>query len=301
MATRKRKAAKSSKRAKPAGKAQAPAKRPARGPRGLSVAMSPRRSVEERVAAMAAAPLATSDNEDNLQAVLGVLRNPQEPTPVRLAALQTIQAASFGSPAFEAVRGDYIAALREVAQDPDEELRQRALGLLAREKDGFAQKKLLEGLRKPEKALVSPEKALQLLSYDVHAEAYPVAREIVSKPPNPAARREALRLLAADASAAPLFEKLLHDKEELAEIRQISAAALQAIKPEKLQEFARAIVLDPSEFDEIRATSLTALTQFGDDKVADDEVLLQRVTSLSGEATTKVKQTARQFLSRYGR
>ena len=37
----------------------------------------------------------------------------------------------------------------------------------------------LKDCRIASKALVPPEKALQLLSYDVHAEAYPVAREIV--------------------------------------------------------------------------------------------------------------------------
>ena len=60
-----------------------------------------------------------------------------------------------------------------------------------RDKDGFAQQKLLEGLKDPDKALVPPEKALQLLSYDVHAEAYPVAREIVNKPPNEGQARSA--------------------------------------------------------------------------------------------------------------
>ena len=60
-------------------------------------------------------------------------------------------------------RGDYIATLRKVATDPDPELRQRVLGMLMRDKDGFAQKKLLDGLKDPAKALVPPEKALQLL------------------------------------------------------------------------------------------------------------------------------------------
>ena len=119
---------------------------------------------------------------------------------------------------------------------------QRVLGILAREKDGYAQKRLLEGLQDPSKALVPPEKALQLLSYDVHAEAYPVAREIVKEPPNPEAKREALRLLSADANSAPVFEKLLRDKEEDRDIRQISAAALQAVKPKRFQEQAREIV-----------------------------------------------------------
>jgi hypothetical protein len=220
---------------------------------------------------------------------------------VRLAAIDTLATAAFSVVAFEPCRKDYIATLREVVQDPNGDIRQSALDLLAGQKDGFAQKKLLEGLQNPEKALVPPEKALQLLSYDVHAEAYSAARDIVKKPPNDDARREALRLLAADASSAPLFEKLLRDKNELREIRQISASALHALKPEKLQEQAREILLDKSDYDDIKATSLTALTQFGDDEsLGKDKALLKSVDRLSaGKAPAKYKQSARKFLSRY--
>jgi hypothetical protein len=293
----KKKAAKSS---KPARKAKSPAKKSPRG--AMAVAASARKPVEERIAALTQVPLAVCEKDENLQAVLNILRDQNEPIELRLAALQTIQAASFSVLAFESCRGDYIATLREIADDPDPELRQRVLGTLAREKDGFAQKKLLEGLRNPEKALVPPEKALQLLSYDVHADAYPVAREIVNQPPSAEAKREALRLLAADTSSAPVFEKILRDKKETTDIRQMSAAALRVTKPDKLREYARAIVLDDSEDDELQATSLTWLTQFGDqESVAKDEALLARVDQLKKKATAKVKQGARRFLDKYGR
>lgn len=293
----KKKATKSS---KPARKAKSPAKKPVRG--AVAVAASAKKPVEERIAALTQMPLAVCEKDENLQAVLGILRNREEPIELRFAALQTLQAASFSVLEFESCRGDYIATLRQIVDDPDPELRQRVLGTLAREKDGFVQKKLLEGLQNPEKALVPPEKALQLLSYDVHAEAYPAAREIISQPPNADARREALRLLAADASSAPVFEKILRDKGEATDLRQMSAAALNAIQPDKLQEHARAIVLDDSEDDDLRATSLTAITQFGDEEtVAQDEALLAHVDGLKKKAPAKVKQGARRLLSKYGR
>src|ERR1700730_10007370 len=197
---RKRRAAK---RPKGAAKTPTAVKRSARA--ALSVATSGRRPVRKRVAAMAQAPLAGCENDKDRQAWRHVLRDEDEPVKGRLAALQSLGAAAFSVVAFESCRGDYLAALRKVATDPKPELRQRVLGLLMREKDGFAQKKLLEGLKDPDKALVPPQKALQLLSYDVHAEAYAAARDIVKKPPNDDARREALRLLSADAKAAPLF------------------------------------------------------------------------------------------------
>ena len=268
----------------------------------MTVAISKSKPVKERVAALAEVPLAVCESDKDLQATLNVLRNQDEPIEVRLASLQSLQAASFSVIAFESCRADYIATLRKVATDPNPELRQRVLGILAREKDGFAQKKLLEGLQNPTKALVPPEKALQLLSYDIHSEAYSVARKVVENPPNEDAKREALRLLAADAKSAPLFEKLLRDKNENAEIRQISAAALQALKPEKLQSNARDILLDDSDYDDIRATSLTALTQFGDaEAVAKDQTLKKHVGKMSEKGGAKVKRSARQFMSKYGR
>jgi hypothetical protein len=269
----------------------------------MSVAKNARRTVRERVAALAEVSLAVCESDKNLQAVLDVLRNKEEPVEVRLAAMDALATAAFRVMVFEPCREDYIATLREVAQDPNPEIRESALGLLAGEKDGFAQKKLLEGLKDRKKALVPPEKALQLLSYDVHGEAYSVARDIVSNPPSTDAKREALRLLAADATAAPLFEKLLRDKDELREVRQISASALHALKPEKFKEHAREMLLDRSEYDDIQATSLTALAQFGDDEaIGKDKALLQSVNRLSrGKASSKYKQSARRFLSKYGR
>jgi hypothetical protein len=258
-------------------------------------------AVDERVARLMETSVDLCDDDAKLQAALDLLRDPAEPTEVRLAVVQAFQAASFSSASFDACRGEYLAALRQVADTPDPELRQRVLGILARENDGWTQQRLLEGLREPEKALLPAEKALQLLSYDVHAEAYPVAREIVRDPPNATARREALRLLAADADSAPVFEKILLDKDELAENRQLSAAALQSLTPGRLQEHARDILLDDAEYPEIQATSLSALTQFGDVRsVSGDAALLERVDALSTAAPAKVKRSAREFLRRYG-
>jgi len=267
----------------------------------FAVATNEKKTSAERAKAFAEAPLATIASDDTLQASLNVLRDPKQPIKVRLAALQSLQAATFAVLEFEPHREEYFATLRELVDDPDNELRQRVLGILAREKDGYVQKRLLEGLQDANKALVPPEKALQLLSYDVHAEAYPIAREIVKAPPNPEAKREALRLLSADANSAPVFEKLFRDKDEDRDIRQISAAALQAVKPKRFQEQARQLLLDDKEYDDIQATALTALEQFGDEKaVAKDQQLLSRINDLGSSKSAKIKKSAKRFMSKYG-
>jgi len=299
MTTKKR----STKKRQPTKKAAAAKKSPAkRSPKAaFAVATNEKKTSAERAKAFVEAPLATIQSDETAQASLNVLRDREQPIKVRLAALQSLQAASFSVIEFEPYREDYLATLREIVDDKDEELRQRVLGILAREKDGYVQKRLLEGLQDSSKALVPPEKALQLLSYDVHAEAYPVAREIVNDPPSPEAKREALRLLSADANSAPVFEKLLRDKEEDRDVRQISAVALQTVKPKRFQEQARELVLDEKEYDDIQATALTGLAQFGDEKaVAKDQKLMKRAEELGKAKSAKVKKTAKRFLTRYG-
>lgn len=295
--TTKRKAAKSS-------KSSPKRKTPARSARtAFAMATNSEKTPKQRIAAMSEVPLAVCENDENLQAILNVLRNEAEPVPVRLAALQSLQAASFSVISFQPCRADYIATLRKIATDPDPEIRQRALGILARDKDGFAQKKLIQGLQNPDQALLPPEKALQLLSNDVHAEAYAIAREMVKNPPNEIAKQEALRLLAADAESAPIFEKHLRDKEETREVREISAAALQSINPQKMHAEARKIVLDKSDHDDIQATSLTALATTSDDTEAAfiDEELFKEVERLRSKGSANVKKSARRFLSKFGR
>jgi hypothetical protein len=280
-----------------------PSKRAGRKPQqgSLSVATNKQKSAPERIAALTTLPPAKGKGNGQLDSMLKILTDRTESLDVRLAALQALGAARFAAADFKSMQGRYIAALRSVVDDPNPELRQRALGILARERDGFAQKKLLDGLAQPKKALLPPEKALQLLGYDVHAEAYPVAREIVRNPPNETAKREALRLLAADAASAPTFENILRDKSEGSDLRQISAAALHALNPESLQSHAREILLDPAEKDDMRQASLTALRQFGGAKIAEDATLMERVNELSTKASAKVQNSARQFLRTHKR
>jgi HEAT repeat protein len=253
-----------------------------------------------RVEAIAKLTNAVIDDDATFRWMLDLLRDTNASLPVRLAALGAIQAASFSALAFSARRPAYLAALRSVVDDPELEMRQRALGLLSREGDRKAQDVLLRGLKDPSKALVPPEKALQLIGYDPKAEAYPIARQILRQPPNEDAKREALRLLAADAKSANVFEKILLDRAEPTDVRQIAASALQTLAPDTLQEHARRIVLDTDENPEVQATSLTAITQFGKaEKLIGDDVLGKRVEKLQAEPSESVQQSAAQFMSKY--
>jgi hypothetical protein len=97
-----------------------------------------------------------------------------------------------------------------------------------------------------------------------------------------------------------LFEKVLRDKDEAREIRQLSASALHTIAPAALQTHAREMLLDSKEYSDIQETSLTALTQFGDEaKIAKDNTLKKRIGSLQRGKSGKLKQGARNFQAKY--
>ena len=269
-----------------------------------ATAVESKNSLKTRIAALTSLGWNIVESRDKMRAVLAVVRDVQQPRDLRLAALAVVQSATFAPSRFAPFRPDYLSTLRMVARGADAEMRQRALGFLAREHDAHTQEALIAGLENPEQALVAPEKALQLLSYDVHAEAYRVARAIVRNPPNADARREALRLLAADAVSAPTFEKLLKDKMESFDIRQLAASALNQLAPHRLQACARDITLDDAEPADIKSVSLTALSNFGDATAIGKDDALHAYTDNLGQArggSAGLKRAAKNFAAQHKR
>ncbi len=241
---------------------------------------------------------------DTFDTVAAVLRDSGESLEVRNQALSTLQAASFDPSSFAPFKRAYVEVLREMCTDPELDLRQRAFGILSREGDLETQAMLLTGLEFPGDALLPPEKALQLLSNDQHGGAYAVARKIAQDPPNDLARREALRVLAADAQSTELFERVLLDKSEPEQVRQLAASSLNQLAPQKLQACARQIAVDASESDDMKSLGLTALTHFGDalqlasDQGLHDMVDAAQAKALDGGGT--LAGAAMKFKKRYG-
>ena len=152
-------------------------------------------------AALQAMSLEVDDHPELIDTVLEYLGDAGNPPDRRLAVLNLLQEISFRMVGFPAKRPDYLAALRSIIDDPDSQLRRVAIGILAREKDDYVQRRLVDGLEGKSKALVPAAKAIQFLAYDVHSEYFPIAKRIVEKPPSRGAKVEAVRLLAADPSA----------------------------------------------------------------------------------------------------
>lgn len=255
---------------------------------------------EERAVTLHSIAIEISTREDLIRMVFDLLRDSTEPTMLRLETLRILQSFTFSSRIFNTLRPEYMALLRELVDDEDATLRERVLEVLAQQKDGYAQKRLMEGLQDPSKALVAPERAIRFLGHDVHAEYFPILKEVIKKPPSAAAKREAVRLLAADPSSRDMLVDMLTDKKQSRQVREASAIALQALAPEVFEEQARRIVLDSDEHRDLQALSINALAHFkGQEALSKDAELHEQIEQLHKESSSKkVRSSAARYISK---
>jgi hypothetical protein len=253
-------------------------------------------------AALQAMSLEVDDHPELMDTLLEYLGDIAKPADRRLAVLNLLQEISFRMVGFPAKRPEYLAVLRSIIEDPDSQLRRVAIGILAREKDDYVQRRLIDGLEGKSKALVPAAKAIQFLAYDVHSEYFPLAKRIVEDPPNKGAKVEALRLLAADPSAKDLLIRTLKGRNEKPDVKMAAAVALQTLDPEEFERQARRIVLDDGEDDQLRALALNALTYFGNPAARDeDDELARSVESLNSQSRSRsMKKAAAGYLAKRG-
>ncbi|HEX6085587.1 MAG TPA: HEAT repeat domain-containing protein [Thermoanaerobaculia bacterium] len=282
----------------------------------VSTAADPSASGERRIRAIRELAGSARENRAEIEILLRLLRSDSEPPAVRLAALGALGQLQFTSPLFNEMRPEFIDTLRSAVDASDEEVRTRVLETLAQHKDEYAQRRLLAGLRGEEPPLVPEQKAIQFLGYDIHAEHYPLLREIVERSDSPGVRREAVRLLSSDPTAVEILGRVFQDRTEHHEVRRAAAGALATLAPQDLEGRAKEVALDPGEAPALRATSLTALEHFGNPAALEaDQEFLERLdagaarTAIteesmdlgSGPAATELDQAISRFKGRFGR
>ena len=99
-------------------------------PNTFGAAVAPHEAA--RLAEIQRVPLARDGFADKIPALIVTLRNGDESTVVRLAALRALRAAMFLGDLFAPFRADFLAALRQLAQQgTDAQLCEGALAVLA--------------------------------------------------------------------------------------------------------------------------------------------------------------------------
>jgi hypothetical protein len=163
------------------------------------------------------------------------LADPRESPVVRLAALRLLQHKQFFSSVAAEWRPAYIDALRTALDEP--KLRSAALEILSALKDRKTQELLLEGIRQPKQALVPVDRALRLLSSDIHADVLDVARSLATdrqSRKNKPVFLQALRILASDPASVGRLEEVLANDSHSLDARRLAATALSHLSPESL-------------------------------------------------------------------
>ena len=209
---------------------------------------------------------------------------------------------------FRPYQADFTAALRKATTSEDSVLRERAMDILALDKDPFVQELLEQGLRNPDQASVAPESALRMLGYDAHAESLRTPaghRQLLGQAetapdgPGTAGRRQR--------SAKNTFAKIAADRTDDPVARSTSAVALQALAPKEFSTLARTIVADEDDDDGVRATVLTALTHDQSEQptasrrsTQSSMVDVVRTIGTSKAASAQLKAAARDYLALHG-
>ena len=263
-------------------------------------------SLAERLTAVEAVGRRASESPALIDRLIELAGDRAAPTALRVRTLDVLQALAFQVTIFAPHRPRYHEMLRAMVDDPDLTLRRRALATLARYGDPFARDRLVEGLEHPSRALVPAAKAIQYLGYDIHGldtRTIRLLRGIAQHPPTQAAQREAVRLLAADPGSKALLTRLLNDKSQPADVRRMSALALQSLAPSSFEKAARKITLDTTDDDRLRATTLGALARHGTPETSTRKgTFTRQVEALDTTASSaQLRRASKSFVERRAR
>jgi len=245
-------------------------------------------------------------NLEYIRDCLSILQDKTDRIEMRKGAFSVLKVFSFGSKLFVSLRPEYMAILRSLLDDPDTNLREMAAEELAKDKDEFVQRRLLDGLTKQEAPIISDAKAIQLLGYDIHAEYYPAVRRLLqSSESDDVTKLEAIHVLANDPESKQLLVNMMLDKKQDKELRMSSVAAVQSGHPRDFVQIAKALVLDESESTDMRTVCLNALTLVHPTEKAalhEDQQFLEKVSRLHTlTKSPELKRMSLRYLESAGR
>lgn len=234
------------------------------------------------------AVVADTESVDWIPGLLKKLGSRRLASSTRMAAFRQLATATFLGERFSPFKPAYLDAMRQLLSEPQAppELRVGAISVLAGEKDPAAQDQLKTGLLHPAVAIVPPATALALLSLDDHSDAAPIARQVFDRASDVDTREAALRALSTDPAAEDLLAMVAADKDADRDLRAMGAAALHCLNPRRFADVARNIILDDDDFDDIRATSVSAFANHPDLHVGqDDRELRSKIAALASDPT----------------
>jgi HEAT repeats len=168
--------------------------------------------------------LGVAGSEEQIDALIALLKNPATPVADQLSALNTLGVVSIFSKVLQTRSADLTNALRGLINSPDAEVRRQALSSLSLMGDEVAQQHLRSELQsdKPEAEKSVPTyQAIAMLGVDGKAIDKGLLMAIAKNPPDEKSLVQAVRHLPADKETAAVLMDILQD-----ESKPIAARAL---------------------------------------------------------------------------
>jgi hypothetical protein len=274
--------------------------------KGIQLLKNKQEDVTVRALVLQKALSSIGKNLEYIRDCLSILQDKTDRIELRKGAFSVLKVFNFGSRLFASLRPEYMAILRSLLDDPDANLREMAAEELAKNKDEYVQRRLLNGLTGQQTPIVSEAKAIQLLGYDIHAEYYPVVRRLLQNPESDdVTKLEAIHVLANDPESKQLLVNLMLDKKQDKELRMSSAIAVRSGHPQDFTQIGKALVLDESENNDLRTVVLNALTLLPPAEKAvlhEDRRFLEKVSRLhTSTKSPELKKMSSRFLESAGR
>ena len=242
------------------------------------------------------------ETPQTLEARLVLLADDMADAEERMKAFNDLSQASFETVRFARHRSRWFEVLRGiVAIQPESPLGQEAIETLALEKDDYIQGFLADCLDDPDCAVIEPARALRLLGVDDHGRYVATARKVYARTDDIATKREALRALAADPGSMAMMAEVYADKSLDPDLRKIGGMAMQRADPQAYSATAREIVADEGEDDDLRATSVAALTNIAaaldpaERKAVADDVM----KAMAGKPSAALEKSSERLMEHY--
>lgn len=178
---------------------------------------------------------------------------------LREACADVVQGLLISQPTMRARQPDYLSTLRALTDDANPDLRERAFALLASHGDDYATQKLVEGLRSPEKAPLSPAKSARLLAQNPHGDYRSVFLALLQQPPDRATEVELIRGLSGYAPAKDALQSRGRDITAPKEVRSAALQAMLATDKAGFISVARDVVEQDDAPEEVRILAIDGL------------------------------------------
>jgi hypothetical protein len=191
--------------------------------------------------------------------VFRVLADQTAPKELREAAGDVVQGVLISAPTIRTRMPEYLALLRGMTDDADQDVRERAFAILASQGDDFATQKLIESLRTPEKAVLPPAKSARLLAQNPHGDHRPVFLSVLQQPPDRATEVEVIRGLGGYAPAKDALQSRGRDVTAPKEVRSAALQAMLATDKSAFIQVARDVVEQDEAPDEVRMMAIEGI------------------------------------------